>query len=283
MKKVSVVFIFSMLLVLLGGFFVYEYGRFNDERLHLVFCDVGQGDAIFIRTPGGSDILVDGGPDDKVLSCLANNMPFWDKTLELVILTHPHADHLNGLISVLSNYKVVTFATEDLRNTTSSFKSLFERLRENNIPILYVYMGDRFAQDDVNIEIVGPSREFLLKTSPNGFTKESREFASVISLIKFKNFSAVLTGDSQASELKEAIAAGGLEDIDVLQVPHHGSKTGLTAEILETLAPERAVISVGKNRYGHPSPQILKILRDKDIKILRTDKDGEIEIVSGGN
>ena len=274
MKKVLIGFI---LLVSLGAIVAYQYTGFYDGKLHVVFCDVGQGDAIFIRTPNGLDILVDGGPDDKVLSCLSSHMPFWDRDSELVILTHPHADHLNGLISVVKHYKVLSFATENLKNNTAVFNALMHELKDQSIQIRYVYAGDRFKfKDGVSFDIVGPSREFLQKTSPNGVIGERNEFANVESLVKFKNFSALLTGDSQASELNEG-------DIDVLQVPHHGSSTGLNAKVLDSIKPKLAVISVGKkNKYGHPAPTTLEILRKKDIKILRTDQQGNIEIISDG-
>ena len=272
-----------LLVVFLGAIFVFNNAVFSDRKLHLVFCDVGQGDGIFIRTPKNQDILIDGGPDSKILDCLKSHTPFWDKKLELVVLTHPHADHLNGLIHVLKNYKVESFATVELQNETSGFKRLLETLKEQNIDVRYLYVGDAFRFGDrVRLQILGPSREFIGRTSPGGFIGEKNEFANIETLIVFNNFSAFLTGDSQASQLKEAIPAFNLANISVLQVPHHGSKTGLDEEIVTRLSPKLAVISVGKNRYGHPSPSIIRILRDRDIKILRTDKDGNIEIVSDG-
>jgi len=279
------VFIGFVLLISLGGILVYQSAKFNDGKFHLVFCDVGQGDAIFLRTPKGLDILIDGGPDDSVLSCLPRHMPFWDRDLELVMLTHPHADHLKGLISVARRYKIISFATENLKNDTVIFKALMDELKGENIKIKYLYAGDTFKlKDKVDLKIVGPSKEFLLRTSADGFIRESKEFANIEILLMFNNFSALLTGDSQKEELKKALRLASLAQgkISILQVPHHGSKTGLDSEILSFLKPELAVISVGKNSYGHPAPEILKILRDMRIKVLRTDKDGDIEIVSDG-
>lgn len=288
MKK-SIIIGFALVIVLVG-IFLYQSSSLHHGRLTIVFCDVNQGDAIFIRTPKGKDILIDAGPDSKVLDCIASHMPFWDKTIELATLTHPHADHLNGFLSVLKNYKVLSFVTLNLKNNTSGFKAVLESLKEQNISIRYVYLGDKFVfNDGVSINIVGPSREFIDRTSPQGKISEKREFANVESLVKYKNFSALFTGDSQALELKEAlrlsfdrlrIAQG---KISILQVPHHGSKTGLDEEFLNITSPELAVISVGKrNRYGHPAPSTIGILRDRGIKILRTDENGEIEIATDG-
>lgn len=285
MKKY--IYIGFVLVVLLIGSFVFDNARFNDGKLHLVFCNVGQGDGIFIRTPKGKDILVDAGPDNSILNCLSKHMPFWDKTIELAILTHPHSDHLNGFLGVFKNYKVLSFATENLKNNTSGFTALIESLKEQNIKIQYVYLGDRFIfNDGVDINIVGPSKDFLNKTSPEGLIGEKHEFANVESLVRYKDFSALLTGDSQASELEEALRLAPLAQgkISILQVPHHGSKTGLDDEFLDQTTPKLAVISVGKkNKYGHPTQETLKMLRDKDITILRTDENGEIEIVSDGD
>lgn len=274
-----------ILFVLLSGIFVYQYARFYDSRLHVVFCDVGQGDAIFLRTPKGLDILIDGGPNDSILSCLAGHMPFWDRDIELIILTHPHADHLNGLISVAGRYKIRSFRTENLKNNTLMFSALTSQLEDQNIKIQYLYAGNRFVfKDGVSLNIIGPSREFLEKTSPGGLIGERSEFANVESFFSYKNFSVLLTGDSQGVEIKEAISKGWLKDVDVFQVPHHGSKTGLSSEILDFIKPKLAIISVGKNnKYGHPANEIIEKLREKGIKILRTDRDGEIEIISDGS
>lgn len=280
--------IVSILLVLLGSILLYQNITYNDKKLHVVICDVGQGDAIFLRTPSGSDILVDGGPDDSVLNCLGKHMPFWDRDLELVILTHPHADHFQGLFSVLKTYKVKVFATEDLENKTLGFGELMNLIRSQAIHTRFVFAGDKFKlKDGVEFEIVGPSKYFLEFTSPQGFIGESNEFGSVETLVRYGKFSALLTGDSQAIELNEALqsfdSAQDFSTVSVLQVPHHGSRFGLTQEILDILNPIIAVISVGaKNKYGHPTPFILDLLKSKNIKTLRTDQNGEIEVISDG-
>lgn len=284
MKKIFL--IGSFLLFLLGAILIYQNITYNDKKLHIVFCDVGQGDAIFIRTSGGSDILIDGGPDDAVLNCLGKHMPLWDRDLELVILTHPHSDHFTGLFSVLKNYKVKAFATEDLDNKTLGFGEFMKMIKNQAIPTRFVFAGDKFKlKDGVIVEIVGPTQEFLDQTSPGGTIGESSEFGSVLTKVKYGKFAALLTGDSQASELSEVLSLSkDVINLSILQVPHHGSRFGLTSEILDALSPDLAVISVGKNnRYGHPAPFILDLLKSANIKALRTDQNGEIEIISDGN
>lgn len=299
-REIRILIISFVSLLILGGIFFYQYSKFSDRLFHIVFCDVGQGDAIFIKTPKGKNILVDGGPDDSVLSCLSNHMPFWDRELELTILTHPHLDHFNGLIPVLERYSVKYFATEKLENNTASFKELTQQIKkEKSLPhwqagkVKYLYQGDSIKlEDGVNIKILAPSNQYLERTSPNGKITDSNEFSSLILLISFNSFDVLLTGDSQSQELEEVIAeldsrlpAGrhGSDGVEVLQVPHHGSKTGLNSNLLYQISPKLTLISVGKNnRYGHPSKLVLSLLKHFGAKTFRTDINGEIEITSNG-
>ena len=271
---------FSISLILLGLLFLFQTQTRDDGKLHIVFCDVGQGDAVLIRTPSGSDMLFDGGPDKKVLSCLSEHMPFWDRNIELIFLSHPHADHLTGLIDVIERYTLGHFVTEDLVNDTAEHRALFAYLEKEQVQRKYVVANERFrTPDGVTITVLGPTREYLALTSPDGRIN-SREFASLILHLRYGEFDLLLTGDSQSVQMEEAVS--GLGRIDVLQVPHHGSKTGLTSAIVERLAPKVAVISVGKNNYGHPAKLTLDELRKVESKIVRTDKEGDIEIVTDG-
>lgn len=270
-------------LFFLGAIFFYQYGKFNDGKLHIVFCNVGQGDGIFIRTPTGLDILVDGGPDESILFCLSNNMPFWDRSIELMFLTHPHEDHLAGLTSVLKRYSVLYFATEKLENNTLSFKQLSQEISTKKLPTRHIYTGDSFKTKDlVSLEVIAPNKEFLDTASPNGIIGESKELASLAILLSYGQFDLLLTGDNQTESLKQTSSLLR-SPIEVLQIPHHGSKTGMDSELLSIISPQLAVISVGrKNKYGHPAQEVMKILGNKAIKTLRTDQQGEVEIVSDG-
>lgn len=271
MKKVFL--ITSALFFLLGCILIYQNITYNDKKLHLVFCNVGQGDAIFIRTSTGSDILVDGGPDDSVLSCLGKHMPFWDRTLEIVILTHPDADHVTGLIDVIKRYKLIHFYTSKVEAKTDVYKQFLRTLKESNIKQNYLWQGDKFTfQDGLTMETLWPAQEWKASTT-NSF--------SAVELLTYKKFKVLLTGDLDAEQMEKIDDLAG--KISLLKVPHHGSRFGLTQEILDILNPNLAVISVGKkNKFGHPTPFILQLLKDKGIKILRTDLDGKIEIVSDG-
>ncbi len=276
-KKVGLISIFVVFFLTSLGF--YQWWRFFDNKLHVVFCNVGQGDAIYIRTPKGFDMLVDGGPNDLILACLSNHMPFWDRTIDIVLLTHPHSDHMAGFPAVFKEYKVRYFVTEKLDNDTDIFRLVMDLVAKQKIPKKFVVAPNRIkTPDGVVFTIVGPTVDFLQSSSPGGKIGESAEFASIETLISYGKFSLLLTGDSQAVELEQAIQSS----IDVLQVPHHGSKTGLNNEIIQTLYPKLAIISVGKNKYGHPSKEILDLLQKSEIKTLRTDEFGDIEVVSDG-
>lgn len=281
--KLKIVFILISLIFLLTGLFLYQYFKFNDGKLHIVFCNVGQGDGIFIRSPKGLDIMVDSGPDDSILNCLSNYMPFWDRSIEIAFLTHPHADHMMGFISIFKRYKVLNFATEELSNDTILYREVGKEIQKSKIKSQNLITGDRFKiSDGLSIKVVGPTKEFLEKTSPGGKIGESKEFGSLELLISLGSFNALLTGDSQIEGLREALA-DSFGPIEVFQVPHHGSKYGTDLEILDILKPKLAVISVGKNKYGHPSSIVLKILDELKIPFLRTDKHGDIEIIADKN
>lgn len=291
MKKV-VLFII-LISVLMVGFLGYDYVRFYDGKLHIIFCNVGQGDAVVIRTPSDKYILYDGGPDDKVLNCLARHSPFWQRKIHLIILSHPHLDHFSGMYYVIDRYNTGAFATEKLSNESIAFYSFSEEVSRKHIQSKFLYAGDKFLfSDGIELNVLGPSKEYLQQTSPNGMIGESGEFASLVVGVVYKNFSLLLTGDSQVNGLDEAFRnyegltgmkeRGIIGGVDVLQVPHHGSKYGLDDSLVSKLNPKLAVISVGKNNYGHPSKEIIEILKNKGIKILRTDESGDVEIVSDG-
>lgn len=250
-----------------------------DGKLHLVFCDVGQGDAIYVRTPNGEDILIDGGPNEKVLSCLGEHMPFYDRKIELVFLSHPQADHLNGLNSVLERYSVDYFISSGIEGQGEEYKRLRSLIKSNKIPMKKETVGEKILLDNLTFATLWPSTQVLgAQTSQTDLND-----LSLVLELTYNQFNALLTGDAGQDVQQEMRNKGlSLSNVEILKVPHHGSKTSLLLSFLEQIKPQLAVISVGKNSYGHPTKETLGILRDKDIRILRTDEDGEIEIVSDG-
>jgi len=271
-KKFKAIFFTSLIFLLFSIFSFWQVTKFNDGKLHIAFCNVGQGDAVFIRTPKGQDILIDSGPNESVLQCLSDNMPFWDKDLELVILSHPHADHATGLLSVLVRYNVLYFYTEKHSRILSKTEEEIEKiLAQKNIKKGYLQKGDRFKIEDLILKTFS-SADSSVSVDPN---------VSLIELLTYKNFKILFPGDSPFQV--EDKVAGEIGKIDVLKVAHHGSKTGTDQYLLSVLKPQLAVISVGKNnKYKLPSKDVEKILGARGIKILRTDMDGEVRLVSDG-
>lgn len=279
MKKGIIIFFTSSIFLI--GLIFFSLFSFNDKNLHVVVCDVGQGDAILIKTPSQAQILIDGGPDRSVLDCLSSNMPFWDKSLDAVILTHPDADHITGIVDVIKRYKVNALFTQSRPSKTQIYKLLLDVLAEKKLSAKYVKTGDRLKiSNEVELKIIWPASEASSQIYQKGSNTRLNEY-SVITLLRFGNFSAIFTGDA-GSRVMDQIARN-LKNIDILKVPHHGSKTGMNDHFLEVIKPELAVISVGaKNRYKHPSEYSLDLLAKHKIKILRTDLSGEIEIISDG-
>lgn len=267
--------VFISVFIALGLVLITIYQRFTleDGKLHLVFCNVGQGDAIFIRTPKGGDLIIDGGPDDQILNCLGRHMPFWDRQLEMAILTHPQADHLVGLTSIIKSYSLMLFASSVLGEETEGLKELKRQIKRKKIETITVKQGDRFAtKDGILLQVLWPAFAGASTGEPNDL--------SVVSLLSYGEFKILLTGDAGA-QISNQIE--NMPNVDVLKIPHHGSQTSLDEQFLNKVKPRLAIISVGKNNsYGHPAPETIKILSDKEIKILRTDEDGEIEIITDG-
>lgn len=245
---------------------------YPDDRLHLIACDVGQGDAILI-TYKHVQVLTDGGQNKKVLDCLAKYVPFWDRTLDVVILTNPDMDHYGGLGDVFKNYQVKNYIKSPVADSTQNYQVLEDLVGSKDV--------NTFTPDDTTsvryglmyLDLVYPNSSLTY-----GFPQPQNNY-STVTLLRFGEFEALLTGDIE-EEASDYLADNiGLGDIDYLKVPHHGSKNGITPRLLQKITPEIAVISAGKdNRYGHPHPEILKMLTDLAIKTLRTDEIGNIEI-----
>ena len=260
-----------------------------DDKLHVVFCDVGQGDAVLIYRKS-TQMLVDAGPNNRVVGCLTRHMPFWDKKIELAVATHPQADHIGGFTYVIKGYTVLQFVMGVEGNETAGYQELLQGVTSRKTQISNIYKGDEIKFGDVKFGVVWPEREFVeahvvgdarvLGAKTDGTDLNSFSIGGILS---FEDFDVLLTGDADSQIEDEMIEAGGLRKVEVIKVPHHGSKTGMTREWLGVVRPQLAVISVGRsNRYGHPTEEAMKLLRDEEITILRTDVEGDVEVVSDG-
>lgn len=354
-----------------------------DGRLRVVFCDVGQGDGIYISAPDGSDILVDGGPNSKVLECLGENMPFWDRKIEMLVLTHPQADHLNGFVRVLKRYDIDYFVSSPIGNDTKGYRELVSLIQQNSVPVRNVYSGGVIKLPrDVTLRVLWPSRDFVTRelaetnffsvpSSPASLQKPPRQRNflrsssiccsdlvkfkaprirsfisglvnprpssddaknllpsdvsvpgwlqtavtskklsspsslellskrsdilgastthddlndfSIVMELKYGDFEVLLTGDADEEIQDEIMLESHVGPVEIFKIPHHGSKYGILDEYLDAAQPRFAVVSVGKNRWGHPDNSILGRLEVRGLRVWRTDKHGDIKITTDGS
>jgi len=282
MKVKSNRFVFAILgllifLNILAWLTVYDLNQ--PQLLEVNFFDVGQGDAIFIEDQKLHQVLIDGGPDSTVLEKLGKEIPSWDNTLDLIILTHPEKDHLAGLIEVLKRYKVENILWTGVVRDTAEYKEWKKLIEEEGAKIFIAKAGQKIHSSAKNFgaEILYPLE------SLEGKTLEDSNNTSIIIRLVFGENSFLFTGDAYQSAERELIQREVNIDSDVLKVGHHGSKTSSSEEFIEKVSPEIAVIPAGKdNPYGHPYPEVLETLARYGIRILRTDLDGDIKIVSNG-
>lgn len=241
--------------------------------LEVSFLNVGQGDSIFIEAPGGYQVLIDGGPSySKVLDGLSKEMPFNDKEIDLIILSHPESDHMTGLFSVLENYKVDNIMWTGIEKDGEKFETWKRLINEEGANIYYANLGDKVIMGDAILEIINPKE--LLK----GETFKESNNTAIVSKLLYKDSSFLFTGDISSKVENELTNI----DVDVLKIPHHGSKYSTSEEFIKKVSPLVSVIQVGKNSYGHPTEEVLTRLNNFGIKILRNDTNGDIKIVSDG-
>ena len=273
----------------------------SSKDLKVISCNVGQGDASLIVYKN-YEILIDGGPNNRVLDCLSKYMPFWDREIEIVVLTHPQADHFTGLISVFEHYKVDKFLANSLDSSSQSYSMLKSLVGSANTEVVNPVKGMVVMMNMIQLDILHPSSEFLadnsslINTPKNnmnnginvlGYTKSSRDANdfSVIALLHFGSFNFLFTGDISKGILDDLALDPALvkeKPINYIKIPHHGSKSALSTVFYNVINPKFAVISVGKNSYGQPSSEIINMLKERNIYVYRTDEIGDIVIKSDG-
>lgn len=292
--------IFAGFLLALNVFIWQEvFALAKHNYLKVDFLDVDQGDSIFIKTPENHQILIDGGPDSKILQKLAERMPFWDKTIDLVILTHPEKDHMQGLLDLFLRYKIDYFLWTGIIKNNAENKKLVSILNEMRQPrqprhyfgaggalfpaakttkVITASTGQEIKAGKILIEILYPLENLAEKE-----LKDTSNDTSIVLKLIFGKDSFLFTGDISSSAEKELADSKESIESDVLKVAHHGSKYSTSDLFLENVKPKIAVISVGKNNfYGHPTPEVLQKLENFGIKVMRTDIDGDVEILSDG-
>jgi len=241
------------------------------DQLKIDFFDVGQGSAVLVEAANGNQVLIDGGPSDTILAKLGSEMPLFDKKIELVILTHPDADHLSGLIEVLKHYEVSEVLETGIVDSSVEYKIWHDLIAARKIPVIFAQSGQIIKiADNLAIKILYP----LGQINGQDFSKNTNASSIMGKLFYGKN-TMLFTGDAEMNAEWPLLASDADLKADILQVGHHGSKNSSSEKFLAAVAPRVAVIQVGaKNRYGHPAQELLDRL--KNINIFRTDLQKDI-------
>jgi len=279
---------FTLLFLILAAILL-ALSQVPDKNLHIIACDVGQGDAILISY-GTTQILTDGGPDPSVLTCLGRHMPFWDRQIELVISTHPDADHSTGLTNVLESYKVDKILINPMDPGTNIYQVLKNSVGGRGIGVINPVSGQTLGLGLIYLDILNPTGQMLdsLPVINDGdklvkySVKAKTNLYSIAYKLSFKMFTGLFLGDIPP-EISDSLAGtGSIGRVQYIKIPHHGSVNGITESLINTVKPKVAVISVGKNPWGLPSEEILNMLNKYEVRILRTDKMGDIDFVTDG-
>lgn len=249
-------------------------------ELTVAILNIGQGDSIYIQSPTGAEVLIDGGPDSSLLRELPTVMAYADRTIDAVIATHPDADHIGGLVDLIPRYEIKNFIEPGIPKNTATAQKLQQEVDAAHIPRAKAYRGMWLELGGgARLDILFP--DFDVTTLSDAKANEG----CVVAHLVYKNTSALFTCDAPFETEDHLLAISTSTDLksDLLKVAHHGSKYSSSNAFLDMVAPLFAAISVGKNRYGHPTSETLNRLNDHQIKTYRTDEFGTVVFVSDGN
>ena len=255
-----------------------EYEAARGLRVH--FLSVGQGDAALIETPSGNRVLVDGGPKQAVIQELARIMPFWKRSIDLVILTHPQLDHLSGLTGVLERYRVKRLMFNGAAYRLAAYEPVLRAAEKKHIPIVLARAGETLKFGDGATATVLNPTVAVVERATNRTINET----SVVFRLDYGKTSFLFTGDAGfATEERLQQTAADILDADILKVGHHGSKYASSEAYLSAVTPRVAVIEVGSdNTYGHPTAETLSRLSSIGATVFRTDTDATVTIATDG-
>ncbi|MDP3057214.1 MAG: ComEC/Rec2 family competence protein [bacterium] len=276
-RKTKLIFIGILVaanFILWSVFFSIDSG--ND--LKVTFFDVGQGDSLLIETPNRGKIIIDGGPDKSVLAKLGRHSSFYDRAVDILIITHPDSDHLAGAVEVAKNYDIGLILVNGKKCATKICAEFDKIVEEKKIKVIAAQTGQKFDfGNNIKMDIFMPN----IALAASG--KDEDNNFSIISRLVYGADSFLFMGDAEDKEEIDLINAWPDLTAEVLKVGHHGSKNSSNQLFLEKIKPKFSVISVGaKNRYGHPTSEVLEKLEALGAKILRTDLSGDIRIKSDG-
>ncbi len=246
-----------------------------EGKLLVHFLDVGQGDAILIQTPCGQDILIDGGADNTLLAGLSQHLSFFNRDIELMILTHPHSDHVAGLVEVLDRYEVDKVLTTGVEYGSPDYVAWLEKIADKDIPVEIVDSPRNILFSEVRLEVLFPDRSF------NGQEVANVNDVSIVTRIVYLETEILLTGDYEEEEtlLNKDFDLRS----DIYKAGHHGSNNANDYEFVQAVDPDYVIISCGQdNSFGHPHYRAMKNFESVGAQILRTDQDGSVTFISDG-
>ncbi len=274
-----------VILILLG---ILLWPPSANHRLEVIFLDVGQGDSELIKTPSGQKVLIDGGPDNSVIKKLGKYLSFFDREIDLVILTHPHADHVTGLVEVLRRYQVKKVLATGMVYNEPAYLTFLQEIKDKNIPFEAIKSRQEIGLgDQLKLELFYPSNDLTgqklaLGPGPVALGKKINNTSIVAKLI-FGYNSFLFTGDIEEEVEHQLLAESVDLKANVLKVAHHGSDSSSTEGFLKAVDPAWAVIEVGAgNRFNLPDYRIVKRLERRGARVFRTDQVGDVRLLSDG-
>lgn len=257
--------------------FGFLYCNYHEKRFEVIFFDIGQGDSALINLPGNNEIIIDGGPDKSVIYKLGKYLPVYNRDIELMILTHPHADHVAGLVEVLNRYKVKKVMYTGVEYNSSIYYEFINTIKDKGIEILKPEDIDKIELDkDVFLELIYPWEDF------EGQSFNDVNDSSIVFKLNTLDKDFLFTGDISVSVEKEIVE--NVDNLklkaDILKVAHQGSSTSSFEEFVRVINPSFSAISVGENNFGHPSLRVIRRLERIGSEVLRTDQEGDIRFIA---
>lgn len=271
MNKKKIIF-----LILIAAILIFFSFNTTAQNLKIHFIDVGQGDSILIEEAGGKNILVDGGDRaDEIAAGIINYLKDQNiKKLDYIISTHPHADHIGGLVDIIDSFEVGTVLDSGKIHSSMTYENYLIKIDQKNINFETPRQGDKFK--------IGKSEIFFLHPDEN-LNQYNLNNSSLVFVLKYGEQNFLFTGDIEKGVESKLLAEYPELKVDIIKVPHHGSDTSSLTKWIKNLDVKTAVIQVGTdNNYGHPKANIIQLYQDEGAKIFRNDLNGNIVITTDG-
>jgi competence protein ComEC len=266
------IIIFGLLILLALNLAAWFFILSENNLTEIDFLDVGQGDAILMNFYNSGKIMIDAGPNRSVLDELGSNLNFFEKKIDILILSHANLDHYGGFFEVIEKYHPRVFVYNGVNSTSETFQNLLTLIKNNGLAVVSMKAGDKIKIGDDVMEIISP----LIGVN---FSEKNLNNSSLVFKTIINSFKTLFLGDADSSFLKKIMTNW---QADILKVSHHGSKNGTDEALLNLINPKIALIGVGEdNKYNHPADTVINLLEDLGIEIFRTDQDGGISIQFG--